>query len=103
MRSAVACRLDVLGRPTLLHPLLIVSDRMDRQIAKHPGMTESTQLSTGDFIPARLRRLKPGWNLAARNSILFQAQIRQEKAVDHVLGPQGHPHDLIDGDVQLIF
>src|SRR5262245_42302982 len=64
--------LGVLGRPPLLEPFLIVLDGMDRQVAEHAGMTESAQLSAGNFVPTCARGLKPGWDLSARHGILFQ-------------------------------
>src|SRR5205814_1877104 len=53
-------------------------------------------------VPARLGDLEPRADGAARHRVLLDAELRDEEAVDHVLGLEVDEHDLVDGHVHLV-
>src|ERR1700719_3743051 len=65
-------------------------------------MPEAAQLRARNLVLPGFGRLEPNVNHAARNGVLLEAQVRDEKTVDDVLRRQIDPHDLVHGDVQLV-
>src|ERR1700722_11509207 len=65
-------------------------------------MPEATQLRAWNFVLTGFSRLEPDVNDTARNRVLLEAQVRDEKTVDDVLRRQIDPHDLVHRHVQLI-
>src|ERR1700721_681762 len=65
-------------------------------------MPEATQLRAWNFVLTGFSRLEPDVNDTARNGVLFETQVRDEKTVDDVLRRQIDPHDLVHRHVQLV-
>src|SRR6202021_3349977 len=65
-------------------------------------MPEATQLRAWNFVLTGFSRLEPDVNDTARNGVLFETQVRDEKTVDDVLRRQIDPHDLVHRHVELV-
>src|SRR6266852_2136482 len=83
-------------RPLLVVPFFVILGAVHMQPALHAGMAEATQLGARDLVLARLVGLEPRINFSARHRVLFEAQVRQEEAVDDIVRLENHTDGLAD-------
>ncbi len=72
----------------LLKPGLVIIIRHHIEIRLHLEMLEPAQLGAGDLVPADLGRREMNRDQHSRHRVLFEAQVRREETVSHVLGTQ---------------
>ena len=74
----------------------------DDDLADHAGVVGAAVLRAEQVIGARPRRLEPDGGVAAGQDVHVDAEVRHEKAVDHVLGGQQQLERPADRDVQFV-
>src|SRR5262249_43623949 len=89
-------------RPLLAVPFFVIFGTVHVQPALHAGVAETAQLGTRDLVLPRLVGLEPSIDLSARHRILFEAQVRQEEAVDNVTRLENHPDRLADRHMNVV-
>src|SRR6266446_8481877 len=65
-------------------------------------MAKAAELRAGNFVLASLSRLEPYRNIAARYCILLKPHVRNEEAMDYILGRQLNADHLVDRHVHVV-
>ena len=71
---------------------MILLRRLNGQHAPHGGVAKPAELGAGDLERAGAGRLEPHVDRHSRNRVLLEAELREEEAVDDVLGAEVDPH-----------
>src|SRR5437660_10454334 len=72
---------------------------VDGQGAFHPVMSKTAQFGAGDFVSSRSVGSEPYLDSHSRHCVLFDAQIRKEKAMDDILRTQPDLYRTADREV----